>query len=64
MEPEEFAQYKTESSINDYILEPPENPESNNAGLVILCIYTSGSMCVTDELPAIQSEWKNIQSKH
>lgn len=49
-----------ESSMEaEYMLEPPAGEESD--GVMIFCIDISGSMCVTTEVPALLSEWKNLR---
>jgi hypothetical protein len=47
----------------DYILEPPNTKDTNNDSLLVLCVDVSGSMCVTSQVPKLQSEWKKIQDK-
>ncbi|KJE95673.1 ras-like protein 2 [Capsaspora owczarzaki ATCC 30864] len=44
----------------DYILESvaPSMSQSQDTSLVVYCLDISGSMCVTTELPRLQSEWR------
>jgi len=50
---------KEGSTEAEYMLEPPAGEESG--GVMIFCIDISGSMCVTTEVPALLSEWKNLR---
>jgi len=54
---EEVNQY---GETVDYLLTPPEEIKEENS-LVILCVDTSGSMCVTQEVPSTHVEWKKLK---
>jgi len=48
----------------DYIISPPvvETVDAlTDDGIVVYCIDISGSMCVTTEVPGLQSEWKKLR---
>ena len=46
--------------MSDYLLEPAMSEEEDE-GMVVFCIDVSGSMCVSTEVPALQSEWKKLR---
>ncbi len=48
-----------ESSV-EYMLAPPSEIDDSEE-MVIFCVDISGSMCVSTEVPALQSEWKNLR---
>ena len=50
------------TTMTDYLLEPAMN-EDDDKGMVVFCIDVSGSMCVSTEVPALQSEWKKLRSQ-
>ncbi len=41
------------------MLSPPNN--AADASVVIFCLDTSGSMCVTVEIPESQAQWKKLR---
>jgi len=45
----------------EYIIEAVEKKESLDEQLVVICLDLSGSMCVTHEIPELQSKWRGVR---
>jgi hypothetical protein len=61
VEPQEIPN----KEISDYMVSPPAQPQKDAAAddsLVVFCIDVSGSMCVTEEVPALQAEWMRVNN--
>lgn len=49
----------------EYVLEFPEKAESNeDEQLITICLDLSGSMCVSNEIPSLQSAWRSVRQKY
>jgi len=53
---------RPEKESLDYMITPPSH-DGNDDSYVVFVLDTSGSMCVTVEIPASQNEWKKLRTQ-
>ena len=51
-----------DQAVSEFMLEAAEMKEGKE-GVIVYCVDISGSMCVTTEIPAVQSEWKKLRAQ-